>query len=87
MPSDDDDDLDARTRRLIREVLEEERQQREKDDFYIKRKELYDTHQRTLAVFRMFDKAAEVIGKTVLLCVFGGIVVLILLGSGKVKLW
>lgn len=83
----DDEEQSDEIRRIVREVLAEERKLRDDDEFYIKRKELYDTHQRTLGIFRMFDKTAEVIGKTVLYCIIGGIVTLIAIGAGKVKLW
>lgn len=80
------DEEKAQVRIIIREVLAEERAQREKDEFHIRRRDLYDTHQRTLGIFAWLDKSSEIIGRTIVMCVIAGIIALIAVGSGKVKL-
>lgn len=79
-------DEEAQIREIIRAVIREEREQREADEFYISRKNLYDAHQRSMSIFRQLDKFSEVIGRTVVLCVIAGVIALIALGTGKIKL-
>jgi len=81
------DDDHAQIRLIIREVLSEERMQREKDEFYIRRRELYDAHQRALGIFSWIDKSAEIIGRTIIMCLIAGVIAVIAVGTGKVKLW
>lgn len=59
----------------------------EKDEFHIRRRDLYDTHQRTISVFSWIDKSAEIIGRAIIMCLIAGVIALLLIGSGKAKLW
>jgi hypothetical protein len=69
----------AEIREIVKAVIEEERKQREGDEFYIKRKSLYDTHQRAVSFFEMVDSIGSVIGRT--------IVYAVLVGLASVAIW
>lgn len=69
-------------KQIVRAVLAEERKMRENDEFYIKRKELYDAHRRAMTIFSMLDSAGAVVGRLLVYSLAVGVVLLIAYGMG-----
>lgn len=78
------DEKQAQIRTIVHAVIMEDRMQRENDEFHIKRKELYDTHQKTKTMFRIIDDTAMWVGRTLVYGLVVGAVALVVLGLGKI---
>ena len=75
---------DEKIRRIVREVIAIERAEAQHDEFYINRREFYDTHTRVKAFFRIMDKISNTVGTFVVYGVVLGLAMLVLLSiSGK----
>jgi len=73
------EDEEIKIREIVRQVIKEERALRERDEFHINRKQLYDVHQRTVGVLSTLDAISSVVGKT--------IVYSFLLGAAGLVIW
>ena len=74
----------SQIRDIVHAVISEDRMQHENDEFHIKRKELYDTHQKTKTMFRIIDDTAMWVGRTLVYGLVVGAVALVVLGLGKI---
>ena len=74
----------SQIREVVHAVISEDRAQRGTDEFYIKRKELYDTHQKTKTMFRIIDDTAMWVGRTLVYGLVIGAIALVVLGLGKI---
>lgn len=74
-----------RIRAIVHAVVSEERKQREADAFYISRKNLYDTHQRTVSVLKRIDEISEIVGKTIVYSFIVGAAGLVIWALTKIK--
>jgi hypothetical protein len=72
-------------REIVKAVIEEDRAQRASDEFYINRKALYDTHQRTVSILSSIDAISSVIGRTIVYSFIVGAASLIIWAMGRVK--
>ena len=75
----------AQIREIVKAVMAEERAQREKDDFYIKRAELYNTHRRAVTFFGAIDAIGAVVGKTIVYSFLVGAASLVIWAMGRMK--
>lgn len=76
---------EARIRDIVRTVIREEREQRQDDEFYINRKDLYDVHQRTVGLLGTLDSISSVIGKTIVYSFLVGVAGLVVWVLGRLK--
>ena len=75
----------SQIREIVKAVIAEERALREKDEFYIRRRELYDTHRRAVGFFATVDAISSVIGKTIVYSLLVGIASLVVWVMGRLK--
>ena len=78
-------DEEAHIRAIVKEVIKCERETRERDEFYIKRKDLYDTHRRTNVILGAIDHIAGVIGKTVVYSFLVAVAAAVIWFLGRIK--